>query len=199
MLRSFCSASQPLNKDEALNKDAFRATRCVGFTLIELLVVVLIIGILSAIALPQYERAIWRSRGAQLRILVQALADAQTVYFLANGKYATKFSELDINFPGENTSSGIGATSSNDSRLNNEYSQLLVNVSSSFAASSAVFTKGPYKDCAISYPHDYPETEINQKYVCGVGSTNNSCCWEIFGTSKIPISRSHGTIYYELP
>lgn len=76
-----------------------------GFTLIELLVVVLIIGILSAVALPQYTKAVEKSRATQGMVLVKSLADAQKVYYMANGKWASNFDELDISLPGNPTGS----------------------------------------------------------------------------------------------
>lgn len=53
-----------------------------GFTLIELLVVVLIIGILSAVALPQYEKAVEKSRMAEAFVMLNAIAKGMNLYEL---------------------------------------------------------------------------------------------------------------------
>lgn len=56
-----------------------------GFTLIELLVVVLIIGILSAVALPQYTKAVEKSRAAEALTLLSSLQKAVDVYVMETG------------------------------------------------------------------------------------------------------------------
>jgi len=73
-----------------------------GFTLIELLVVVLIIGILAAIAVPQYQKAVAKSKFATLKNNVKAIYEAEKAYHLAIGSYTTNLNNLDITITANN-------------------------------------------------------------------------------------------------
>ena len=74
-----------------------------GFTLVELLVVVLIIGILAAIAVPQYQEAVEKSIMQEAIVNLKTIAKAQDIFYLQNDRYAkyNEMDKLDISIPGE--------------------------------------------------------------------------------------------------
>ncbi len=76
-----------------------------AFTLIELLVVVLIIGILASIAVPQYQKAVDKSRYTQAMTLMDTIYKAQDVYFLINNRYTWHWDELGADVPAPQSTS----------------------------------------------------------------------------------------------
>lgn len=67
-----------------------------AFTLIELLVVVLIIGILTAVAVPQYQKAVEKTRATEAMFILKSIRELQDVYFLTHGTYTQNLTDLDI-------------------------------------------------------------------------------------------------------
>ena len=160
--------SRPFNKsrkphDMLDSRFTVRASRCPGmtrkgFTLIELLVVVLIIGILSSVALPQYQKAVWKSRAAAMLPNLRALAAAQEAYYMANGAYATRYDELDISFdslPLRTTVNGgyLEKASSDAVRANKNYKLVINSYPALFMHSASMFEQGPYVGGGLLIAH----------------------------------------------
>ena len=161
-----------------------------GFTLIELLVVVLIIGVLSAIALPQYQKAVNRSRGAEALTTLRALADAANLYYLENGTYE-----------------GLAYTDTNAAeKLSIAVPQLKNfkyhhdshgNPSNSFEGFSSATQNGarialtPNNDTSIDMMVDVWKGQI-QKFLCS--SPQGTACKEFFPGCTTPIGGAVGCL-----
>ena len=131
-----------------------------GFTLLELLVVVLIIGILASIALPQYNKAVEKSRGTQALTMLNAIVKSSEIFYLTNGRYATQFNELDIDIPFTGKEKGVYDAFVTDTISNGYWSIQLYNYSKQHAVYATRLT-GKYKGSTFmwfwqGYQPSYP-------------------------------------------
>ena len=67
-----------------------------GFTLIELLVVIIIIGILSAIALPSFLNQANKARQSEAKTYVGSMNRAQQAYYMENGEFTAAIADLGL-------------------------------------------------------------------------------------------------------
>jgi len=88
-----------------------RRRRQAGFTLVELLTVMGIIGVLAAIAVPQFSSRQGKAFDARIKQDARNAATAQEAYFTDNFTYYTGGCE---DLPGAKISQGVSCTTSGD-------------------------------------------------------------------------------------
>lgn len=58
-----------------------------AFTLIEIMIVVIILGIVIVLAIPKYDTWVIRSRGAEAKVMLNALSDSIWRYYIESGEF----------------------------------------------------------------------------------------------------------------
>jgi len=163
-----------------------------GFTLIELLVVVLIIGILASAALPQYKKAVEKSRATQALTLLKSVAQAEEAFYIANNNYTNNLSSLDIQIPwtGDTpfATNWIAKISNDDWSLQTNLKEE-GHTSISAEVIGVIRLRGPYKGAGFTYVMDNDfNTSLDKKLYCAERSgsgivfegTSGDYCTKIF-------------------
>ena len=121
-----------------------------GFTLIELLVVVLIVAILAAVALPQYQLAVMKTKFANLYNISRVYQRAAQEYIVSSGSWPHSFDDLSIDAPAGFTTKSIrGAVCMEDK----EFYCCIKSAEPAYHSSGIVCGLADY---SLAYGYNYP-------------------------------------------
>ena len=158
-------------------------SRLGGFTLIELLVVVLIIGILAAMAMPQYFKAVERTRMAEAVTLIDSVVKAQRRKFMQTNRYAESFEGLDVSPKG---ATGIDYHTKGDLRTGRGGNGFRINLDWSGFTSGAVSAfrefNGRYEDSSLQYKYILRREYQSDNVTChGMNQAGQELCADFCG------------------
>ncbi|MEY3219564.1 MAG: hypothetical protein RIT27_921 [Pseudomonadota bacterium] len=123
----------------------------VGFTLVELMIVVGIMGILAAIAIPQYDQYLRKSKRAEAKTALSGIAQLQETFYVNNGnRYASKLGSGGLNCHKKGLCKADGGTTAPSSEGN--YTIEISSVTNTgFALKATAASPGQLKDaqCAV--------------------------------------------------
>lgn len=143
-----------------------------GFTLIELLIVVLIIGVLTAVALPQYQTAVEKSRYGSFAPLAKSVKDAEEVFHIASAAYSPDLEALDAQVPGTISGSTVNLSDGTKVEVTAEGTHNYVKVSQEGLENNYV----SYFDYSANYPGEIHcealnDSEKAQRLCTSLGGT----------------------------
>ena len=152
-----------------------------GFTLVELLVVVLIIVILAAIAVPQYQMAVLKSKYSTLKQATKSLVEAEDSFYLANGKYGNAY-ELDVS---------VGTIISEfDYEIGNDITCQLVGINSEWAKAVTCTYKNNIITTSYQQTLENPKTTYCIVYFGQADDIYNKLCQQETGKNGYPATNT---------
>lgn len=148
-----------------------------GFTLVEILIAVLIMGILVTMAVPQYEKAIEKSRLAEVRTMLKRMYDAKQ-RVLDNMEQSTYTTSL---FGFENLDFAIACTTSTSENghqvtCGTDEFVYVINPPNNMDAVCAVRRRGDYQGVNFIYLGE----QTNHPFKCNDGTLHSGSC-DVYG------------------
>ena len=181
-----------------------------GFTLIELLVVVLIIGILAAVALPQYQKAVEKSRATEALTLLKSLYSASKVYYLEHGQWPSQISQLSIDIPWMGNQAWYAVGTYRAGISNKDWAIQFINNGGSNWGVSIGRISGAYAGTAFEIYLSSSNEQIPLEYIlCAEGpsrehvlnkfnKSKGAYCQQLFHATELPVI-SAGMDYFLMP